>query len=146
MTSRKHFQVELRKHGLSPKPCAGQWLFQHRENRTGFCMSASLIPQEEVELQLLRHVWLFVTLWTVARHFPLNTKFSRQEYWSGLPCPSQGRLPDPGIERASPALQADSLPSEPPGKAPHLSQLHRQLYRTLWHLRISGQPFLFWIL
>ena len=43
-------------------------------------------------------------------------KFSRQEYWSGLPLPSPGDLPDPGIEPGSPALQADSLPSEPPEK------------------------------
>ena len=42
--------------------------------------------------------------------------FSRQEYWSGLPLPSPGDLPDPGIEPRSPALQADALPSEPPGK------------------------------
>ena len=42
--------------------------------------------------------------------------FSRQEYWSGLPFPSPGDLPDPGIEPRSPALQADALPSEPPGK------------------------------
>ena len=43
-------------------------------------------------------------------------KFSKQEYWSGLPFPSPGDLPDPGIEPESPALQADSLPSEPPGE------------------------------
>ena len=48
---------------------------------------------------------------------PLPMGFSRQEYWSGLPCPSPGDLPDPGIEPGSPAWQADSLPSEPPGKA-----------------------------
>ena len=42
--------------------------------------------------------------------------FSRQEYWSGLPCPPPGNLPNPGIEPRSPTLQADSLPSEPPGK------------------------------
>ena len=42
--------------------------------------------------------------------------FSRQEYWSGLPFPSPGDLPDPGTEHRSPALQADALPSEPPGK------------------------------
>ena len=46
----------------------------------------------------------------------LLMEFSRQEYWSGLPFPSPGDLPDPGIEPRSPALQADSLPSEPPGK------------------------------
>ena len=47
---------------------------------------------------------------------PLSMGFSRQEYWSGLPCPPPGHLPNPGIEPRSPALQADSLLSEPPGK------------------------------
>ena len=51
-----------------------------------------------------------VTLWTVAHQAPLSKKFSRQEYWSGLPFPSPGDLPDPGIKPVSPALQADSLP------------------------------------
>ena len=46
----------------------------------------------------------------------LSMGFSRQEYWSGLPFPSPRDLPDPGIKLWSPALQADSLPSEPPGK------------------------------
>ena len=58
----------------------------------------------------------FATPWTVARQAPLSMEFSRQEYWSALPFPSPGDLPDPGIEPWSPALQADSLPSEPPGK------------------------------
>ena len=57
-----------------------------------------------------------VTLWTVACQAPLSMGFSRQEYWSVLSFPSLGDLPDPGIELRSPALQADSLPSEPPGK------------------------------
>ena len=59
------------------------------------------------------HVQLFGTPWIVARQDPLSTGFSRQEYWSGLPCPPPGDLPDPGIELVSPvapALQADSLP------------------------------------
>ena len=47
---------------------------------------------------------------------PMSMGFSRQEYWSGLPFPSPGHLPHPGIETGSPALQVDSLPSEPPGK------------------------------
>ena len=58
----------------------------------------------------------FATPWTVARQAPPSMKFSRQEYWSGLPFPSPGDLPDTGIEPGSPALQADALPSEPPGK------------------------------
>ena len=55
-------------------------------------------------------VSVFVTPWTVAYQAPLSTGFSRPEYWSGEPFPSPGDLPDPGIECASPALQADSLP------------------------------------
>ena len=61
-------------------------------------------------------VRLFVTLWTVAHHGPLSMGFSRQEYWSGVPLPSPEELPNPGIEPWSPELQADSLPSETPGK------------------------------
>ena len=61
-------------------------------------------------------VLLFVTLWTVAYQAPLSVGFSRQEYWSGLPFPSPGDLPDPGIEPGFPALEADALTSEPPGK------------------------------
>ena len=62
--------------------------------------------------QLLSHVQLFVTLWTVAHRAPLSMGFPRQEYWSGLPFPPPGDLPHPGIEPKSPALQADSLPTE----------------------------------
>ena len=56
-----------------------------------------------------------VTPWIVAHQAPLTQDFSRQEYWSGLPFPFTGDLPNPGIRPESPALQADSLPSEPPG-------------------------------
>ena len=52
------------------------------------------------------------TPWTVAQQAPLSMRFSRQEYWSGLPFPFLGGLPNPGIEPRSPALQADSLPTE----------------------------------
>ena len=64
--------------------------------------------------QSLSRVQLFVTPWTVA-HQALSMAFSRQEYCSGLPFPSPGNLPDPGIELESPALQTDSLLPEPPG-------------------------------
>ena len=57
-----------------------------------------------------------VTPWTVTHQVPLSVEFSRQEYWSGLPFSSPGDLPNPEIEPVSPALQADSLLSEPPGK------------------------------
>ena len=65
-------------------------------------------------VQSLSCVRLFATLWTVAYQSPLSMGFSRQQYWSGLPFPSPGDLPDPGIERRSPALQTDALLSEPP--------------------------------
>ena len=52
------------------------------------------------------------TPWTVAHEAPLPMGFSRQEYWSGFPCPPPEDLPNPGTEPGSPALQADSLPTE----------------------------------
>ena len=68
------------------------------------------------ELKLLSHVRFFATPQTVARKVPLPMEFFRQEYQSGLPFPSPWDLPNPGIGHGSPALQADSLPSEPTGK------------------------------
>ena len=73
-----------------------------------------------VKVKLLSCVRLFVTPWTVAYLAPPSMGFSRQEYWSGVPFPSPGDLPDPGIEPRSPAFQADALTSEPPGEAPWL--------------------------
>ena len=69
----------------------------------------------KVKLKLLSRVRLFVTPWTVAHQAPQSMEFSKQEYWSGLPFPSPGDLPNPGIEPGSPALQVDALPSELPG-------------------------------
>ena len=70
---------------------------------------------EKVKVKLFSRVRLFATPWTVAYQAPPSMKFSRQEYWSGLPFPSPGDLPDPGTEPGSPALEADTLTSEPPG-------------------------------
>ena len=64
-------------------------------------------------------VQLFGTLWTAAGQDPQSMEFSRQEYWSGLPCPPPGDLPNPGMELESlmsPAWQLGSLPLAPPGK------------------------------
>ena len=66
--------------------------------------------------KLLSHVQLFATPWTVAYQAPPSMGFSRQKYWSGLPFPSPGDLPDPGMEPRSPTFQADTLTSEPTGK------------------------------
>ena len=69
-----------------------------------------------MKVKLLSHVRLFVTPWTVAYQAPQSMEFSKQEYWSGLPFPSPGDLPNPGIKPGSPSLQADALLSEPPNK------------------------------
>ena len=60
-----------------------------------------------------------MTPWTVGCQASLSMGFSRQEYWSGMPCPSPGDLPNPGIKPRSPTLQVDSLPPEPQGKPKH---------------------------
>ena len=65
-----------------------------------------------------KRVWLFGTPWTVAHQAPLSTGLPRQEYWSGLPFPSLGDLPNQGIEPESPALADRFFTAEPPGK-PH---------------------------
>ena len=87
-------------------------------------------------MKSLSCVQLFATLWTVAYQASPSMGFSRQEYWSGLPFPSPGDLSDPGIEPRSPALEADTLTSEPPGK--HTSKvmlkiLQARLQRYLNH-------------
>ena len=76
------------------------------------------------EVKSLSRVRLFATPWTVAYKAPLSMGFSRQEYWSGLPFPSPGDLPDPGIEPGSPAFQAYSLTSE---LAPMISLIYLHL-------------------
>ena len=73
-------------------------------------------------MKSLSRVRLFVTPWTVAYQASPSMGFSRQEYWSGLPFPSPGDLPDPGIEPGSPTLEADALTSEPPGKPISLTE------------------------
>ena len=69
-----------------------------------------------MKVKSFSRVLLFATPCTVAYQAPLSMGFSRQEYWSGLPFPSPGDLPNPGIEPRSPALEPDALTSEPPGK------------------------------
>ena len=75
--------------------------------------------------------------WTVAHQASLSMGFSSQEYWSGLPCPP-GDLPNPGIEPRSPTLQADSLPSEPPGKPKNTGVDSLSLLQGIF--RIRNQP------
>ena len=81
-----------------------------------FTSTSVLITVTVWKWQLLSCVRLCVTPWTVACQAPLSMEFARQEYWGGLPFPSPGDLPNLDIKPRSPVLQADSLPSEPPGK------------------------------
>ena len=88
---------------------------------------------------VLSGVLFFETPWTVARQAPLPMEFSREEYWSGLPFPAAGDLPDPGIQPASllsPALASGFFTTAPPGKPLLLlSHMHlRFLYVFSWLL------------
>ena len=74
-------------------------------------------PDDLQKVKSLSLVQLLATLWTVTGQAPLSMGFSRPEYWNGLPFPSPGDLPNPGTKPGYPALQADTLPSEPPGRA-----------------------------
>ena len=100
---------------------------------------------EVKEVKSLSRVQIFATPWTVAYQAPLSMGFSRPEYWRGLPFPSPGDLPDPGIKPGSPALQADSLPSEPPGKPLTLIRaMEMNRHSRVWglqvgHLKVSGK-------
>ena len=77
--------------------------------------------------------------WTVDCQVPLAMGFSRQEYWSGLPFPSLGNLPDPGVKPGSPALQADSLSSETPRKPwTHVSSQHPLLWDWMAHKMVGS--------
>ena len=67
-----------------------------------------------LHVQSLSHVWLFATPWMVACQ--VSMRFSRQEYWSGLPRPPSGHLPDPGIKLIFPALAGRFFTTKPPGK------------------------------
>ena len=78
-------------------------------------------PNGKMDGCLVAQSCLFATSWTVAHQAPLSMGLSRQEYWSGLPFPFSGDLPNPGIEPTSPALQADAL----------LTELHRKPHRML---------------
>ena len=91
------------------------------------------------EVKLLIRVRLFATPWTVAYQAPPSMGFSRQEYWSGLPLPSPGDLPNPGIEPGSPAFQADALTSKPPGK-PRILLLSLLLAASVTRLVPEAHP------
>ena len=87
----------------------------------GILRNFNTVNMSVVNAQLLSCVQLFATPWAIVSQAPLAMGFSRQEYWSGLPCPPPGDLPDPGIKPSSPAfsaLQEDSLPLSHLGSPP----------------------------
>ena len=87
-----------------------------------------------MKVKSLSCVQLFATPWTVAHQALPSMGFSKQEYWSGLPFPSPGDLPDPGIEPRSPALQADALSYEPPGKPESFTEIHIKQEYILFYI------------
>ena len=103
------------------------WLSELGE-RGGDCVPLASSGQKAV-LRRFSHARLFLTPWTAARQAPPSIGFSRQEYCSGSPCPSPGDLPNPGTEPTSPALQVDSLPSEPPEKPKNTGVGGRSLHQ-----------------
>ena len=125
-------QVQLRMHAL-PLHNLELYLDWHHTSESmglrfdyvcsGTC-NLYLEKWKKVKVKLLSHVWLFATPWTVAYQGPQFVEFSRQEYWSGLPFPSPGDLPnpDPGIRPVSPALAG------------------RRCRQTLYHLSHQGSP------
>ena len=89
----------------------------HRESDTPEWLSSEFHGLHVgMPAQSLSYSWLFATPWTLAHQAPLSMEFSRRQYWSGLPFPSPGDLPNLGIKPRCPALQTDALPSEPLGK------------------------------
>ena len=93
-------------------------------------------------MKSLSRVRLFATPWTVAYQGLPSVGFFRQEYWIGLLFPSPGDLPNPGIEPRSPALQADALPSEPPGKTQNVHTPPQISKET--EEKVKGNKFLLW--
>ena len=126
ITAGSDCSYEIKKHFLPGR--------KDMTNLDSILKSRDITVPTKVKVKSLSHVRLFETPWTVAYQappsmgfskqeywswlpFPSSSMgFSRQEYWSGLPFPSPGDLPDPGVEPWSPAFQADTLTSEPPGK------------------------------
>ena len=96
------------------------------------------------EVKSLSRVWPSATSWTVVYKAPPSMGFSRQEHWSGLPFPSPGGLPDPGIEPGCPALEADALTSEPPGKPLHMYYLLLVCFLPLDSVAPATKAGIFW--
>ena len=91
--------------------------------------------------QSLSPVWLFATSWTVAHQAPLSMGFFRQEYWSGMPCPSPGDLPNPGIKPGSPASPAGGFFTTDPQGKPIILSSWQLLIASLFPSARQNQPY-----
>ena len=105
-------KIRMKSRLCCPHQAARHSLELHPPCAVFFAQRFHQLPMVLVSLH--SRVWLFATPWTSAHQAAVSMDFSRQEHWSGLPFPTPGHLPNPGIEPGSPTLQADSLPSEPP--------------------------------
>ena len=94
-----------------------------------------------MKVKSFSRVQLFGTPWTVAYQAPPSMEFSRQEYWSGLPFPSPGDLPDPGIKPQSPTLQPDDMPSEPPVGSPEFVKIAQRVPFTQFPQLVTSSIF-----
>ena len=116
-----HHHDELQKHFCQETlKCLRVSPNSHGNDQTSLCACI---------LSCFSHIWLFATLWTIAYQAFLSMGFSRQEYWNGSPLLFPGDLLNPGIKPKSPALQSDSLPSEPPGKP--IGEVKSSLYKRI---------------
>ena len=97
-------------------PCTSMCMNEYTYKPIDMCMYRCVFTHLCTHGLVMKSCLSLVTPWTIGHQAPLSIGFSRQEYWSGLPFPSLGHPPDLGIEHRSPALQADSFPSMPPGK------------------------------
>ena len=118
------------------------------QNSNPFFLNTKFMQFIFICTQSLSHVQLFVTHGLQPSRLPCPWGFSRLEYWSGLPCPPPGDLPSPGIEARSLALQADSLPGEPPGKPRKTGMGSLSLLQSIFLTQESNQRLLHcrWIL
>ena len=112
----RHPQALQQPRGFAVLPESGGAVGEHHQPRTAAERLKRASPSRGDAVKLLSHVRLFAIPRTVAYQAPPSMGFPRKEYWSGLPFPSPGNLPDSGIRPGSPTLQSDTLPSEPPGK------------------------------
>ena len=111
--------------------CIRAAMSEGKHPESGLVTSHKTLPSSHLSerVKLLSRAHLSATPWTVVYRAPLSMEFSRQEYWSVLPFPSPGNLPNPEIEPGYPTLQADALPYDPPGK-PKSPKGHHKIKST----------------